>query len=332
MRKLKVTRISLALLSLILFLPGAGGILAAQPLTKVTVHLDWLVTGSHTAYFVAIEKGFYKEVGLEVKLEPGKGSAEAVRIVGAGRAPFGLADAGTVSKGVAKGAPVTVVAIIFQHTPMVVVSLKGSGIKEPKDLEGHSIGMAPWESTRFVFPVFAKKNGVDVNKVKLVSAGFAAKIPSLLTKKVDALGGYIQEFVGVKGLAEKELNIMRFPDYGVELYSNGIIVNNSFMKEHPDLVRAFVRASMRGWEYTLANLDEAISILNKNLEKPKSRESLHAFFKVLTPLIKTADTLRWGYGWMDDKKWESTQRIMVEYGGQKGMVSPGSLYTIKFLK
>ena len=196
-----------------------GGYAGAQ--IKVRLHLDWMVEGNHAPAFAALEKGSYRQAGLRVEIEPGQGSFDAVKMVGVGKAEFGLADAGTMAKGVSQGIPVTMVASLFQDTPMVVASLKRTGIRKLKDMEGHSIAMAPWESTMFVFKVFARLNRVDLGKVKVVPLSFATKIPALVTGKVDSLGGYILELgspflMGLKPEDRVEINGTMYKVLSVE--------------------------------------------------------------------------------------------------------------------
>jgi NitT/TauT family transport system substrate-binding protein len=255
-------------------------------------------------------------------------------MVGVGKANFGIADAGTMAKGVSQGIPVTMVASLFQDTPMVVVSLKKTGIKAPKDIEGHSIAMAPWESTMFVFKVFCKLNQVDLNKVKIIPLSFATKIPSLLSRKVDSLGGYILELgspllMGLKPEDKVEINLIKFSDYGVQMYSNGIIVNNKYLEENSANVKAFVKATMKGLEYAIANPGETAEFLKRHSQI--SQQLLLAKWKSVVPLHRSETTKKHGLGWMDKARWEFTQKIMLEYGGQKKAVPLEQLFTNKFL-
>ena len=309
---------------------------AAAPLgalaeTKVTMHLDWLINGYHAPFHVAKEKGWYAEGGLDVTVNPGKGSFDAVRAVGSGDAEFGFPDAATAVKSIAEGIPLTMVAVFLQETPMGIISYADKNITQPKDLEGKSLSSVPIASTAKVLPAFFKKNGVDGDKVTLVNHTFATAVPSVLADQVDAGTGYVfGEYLAIRNAAgDRAVNWISFADSGIQLYSNGIAVNNDFLAANPDAVAAFVQASVRGLEWTIANVDAAIDILSKHTETEKA--TLKEQLEAAIPLMNNADAMRNGLGTMTAQKWATTQDIMIEYGGQPSRVPDESAYATRFL-
>lgn len=327
-RKLKLTLAAVAA-SMLAIAPMSE---TARAETSVKLHLDWLINGYHAPFFVALEKGWYKEAGLDVSIVPGKGSFDAVRAVASGNAEFGFPDAATAGKSIAEGLPLKMVAVFLQKTPMGINAFDKTGIRTPKDLEGRTLSNVPEASTAKVLPAFFKENGVDMDKVTLVNHTFATAIPSVLAEKVDAGQGYIfGEYLAVKnGAGDRKVNWISFADHGIQLYSNGIAVNTDFLGKNPDAVRGFVQASVRGLGWTAENPDEAIAILSKQTET--AADTLKEQLMVALPLMVTDEAKANGLGSMTAGKWAETQAIMVEYAGQPKVVPDDQLYTNEFLK
>ncbi len=308
---------------------GAGG---AYAQTKATMHLDWLVNGYHAPFFVAAERGMYKEAGLEITIRPGKGSVDSARTVATGDAQFGFPDAATAVKGISEGMALTMVSVFLQETPMGVMAFGDKGIRKPKDLEGKTMGSVPIASTAKVLPAFFKKTGVDASKVKLVNHTFATAIPSVFAGQVDSGAGYIfGEYLAVKAEAKgREVVWIAFADHGIQMYSNGIAVNNAFMAANPKAVEGFVKASIRALDWTIKNPDAAIAIVAKKTETTAA--VLKEQLMVAIPLMNNADAKKDGLGSMSAAKWKVTQDIMVEYGEQKERVPDAKAWTNRFLK
>jgi len=301
---------------------------AAQ--TDITFHLDFLVNGYHAPFYIAEANGFYEQAGLDVTINPGRGSTDAVATVASGNAQIGFADAGAVAQAVANGAPVTVVAVILQEAPYGIISYAEEGIDEPTDLEGHSLAVVPAGATTQALPAFFALNDVNTDEVEAITYNFGATVPSFLSGQVDATIGYLfGEYLAARNQADRDVQIMRFYDWGFDVYSNSLIVNNGFLADNPEAVRAFVAATIEGVEYAMANPEEAVQAAADNTETPF--ETLLEQFQVALPLIYNADAEANGIGSMDAEKWDRTQRVNVDYGEQAEMVPTDTLYTTEFL-
>jgi NitT/TauT family transport system substrate-binding protein len=305
---------------------------SAPAQTKVKVHLDWLVNGYHAPFFVALDKGWYKEAGLDVTVVPGKGSFDAIRTVATGNAEFGFADGAVMAKSVTEGLPVKMVAIVVQETLAGIASFSDKKIEKPSDLEGKTVGIVPETASARLLPAFFKTAGVDGSRVKVVNFTFATQIPSLLANQVDSIEGYIiGEYLGARrGAPGRKVNWMAFPDYGLRMYSSGIIASNDVVAKKPQVVRAFVKASVRALEWSVKNVDGAIDIVAKHTETEKA--ALKEQLEVAIPYIDTEETRKLGLGVMSADKWERTQQIMVEFGGQARKAASGEIFTNEFLK
>jgi len=238
---------------------------AANAADKVSFVTDFGYLGRHAYYFVALEKGYYKEAGLDVNIVRGQGSADAVKQVASGSAELGFADAAAVILGRGNdNIPVKMVSMIYSKAPHAIFALKDSGIKTPKDLEGRRIADAPNSAIPRLFEAYAKAAGIDSSKVKWSVVSSDAIAASLALGRSDAVGYYsISEALLKKSAGNKELVQLKYADAGLDFYSNGIIASEKILQSNPHLVRRFVEATWRGLKDAAANPEEAAKILNK---------------------------------------------------------------------
>lgn len=304
---------------------------APTQVQQIRFLLDFTADGVHTPYFVARDRGWYREVGLEVDITPGTGSFDTVKLVGTGQAPLGFADAGSFTIGVAQDIPVTMVASVYQQSPITIFSLAEKNITRPKDLEGKSVGLASGAAEAKIFPAFAKRNGLDMSKIKIVDLSIPTRIPSLLAGSVDALGGFIVIYGDIAAQAKGGVSVMKVADHGLQMYGNGILVNNDFAARNPAVVERFLQATMRGLRFALDSPDQALESTYKALPD-RDRKLLAERWRLASQIMDSETTKKSGLGWMDEATWKSTQDLMVEYGGQTKALELSKLYTNKYLK
>ena len=237
----------------------------AKALDNVTLITDFGYNGRHAYFFVAIEKGYYKDADLDVKVVRGQGSVDAIRQVGANNAIVGFADAGSLV--LARGndqIPVKLAAIVYAKPPQGIFCSEDSGFKTPKDLEGASVANPPGGATVDMFPIYAKAAGIDAGKVKWVVAS-SESLPGLLVgKKVPCVGQFVVgEPLLKKQIAPEKLVRFGFLDVGLSFYGNGIVATDATLAAKPDLVKRFVEATIHGMRDAFANPDEAGAIIHK---------------------------------------------------------------------
>jgi len=237
----------------------------AKARDDVTLITDFGYNGRHAYFFVAIEKGYYKDADLDVKVVRGQGSVDAIRQVGANNAIVGFADAGSLV--LARGndqTPVKLVSIVYAKPPQAVFCREDSGIKQPKDLEGASIANPAGGATVDMFPVYAKAAGFDASKVKWIVAG-SDSLPGLLAgNRVPCVGQFtVGEPLLRMQAAPAKLVRFAFADAGVSFYGNGLIATDNTIATKADVVRRFVAATIRGMKDAFARPDEAGRIMNK---------------------------------------------------------------------
>jgi NitT/TauT family transport system substrate-binding protein len=250
-------------LALVLAAAGAG---QAQAPQKVVFALNWFAVGDHAAYWVALEKGYYKAKGLDVELQNSKGSGDSIAKVDTNRADIGLADAVVVIPRVAQGARIKIVGAVFDLTPLNIWTRKDTGITKPKDLEGKTLAAPPGDSQRQLFPAFAKINGIDAAKVRWLTIEPAAKFVALSEKRADAVPDYTtgQPF-WEKAVGKENLVKMPWSDYGFDTYSMSIMASEKTMKERPKVLRDFLEASYMGWRDVMADPKAALEIFKKRV-------------------------------------------------------------------
>jgi NitT/TauT family transport system substrate-binding protein len=279
---------------------------AADP---VMFAFDWIYNGTHAGYFVAKEKGFYRDAGLDVTLSRGSGSGDTVKRVASGGATFGVADTSVVVSARANDdVPVRIVAMVYGKSPLGLIYLKDSGINSPKDLVGKTVGRTASGSSVTMWPAFLAANKVERSQVKETVADANALLPLLLSRRVDAVLGQTVNIGRYRALGEKQGLTpvsMNFADYGLEAYGNSIITNPKTIQESPDLVRRFVDASMKGVAYALAHPDEALAMLKKavpEVDTDAARDEIEA----MKSIVLTDETRKNGVGYASEKRMQAT--------------------------
>jgi len=315
--------------SLILTLLLTGGALAGE-LRKVSFRLDTSYLPKHGIFFVALEKGYYKEAGLDVTIVPGSGSLVAVQMVAAGRDTFGFADAGTMILGRAQGAMVKDVGMIHAKSPFSVITLKKYNIKTPKEFEGKSIASEPGGSSFIMLPIFFKLAGVDASKVKVIPTDPTSKVPGLLAGRFEGVGSYLVSDPPVIVASGEEPVVFAYTDYGFKMYSNGLIASDKQIQEDPDLVRRFVQATFKGIKYANDHPDEAAQILVKHVPEINPKAAKMGI-ELACQILWTDEAKANGIGYMTKEMWEVTQKNMVDYMGLKQPFPVDELYTNAFL-
>jgi NitT/TauT family transport system substrate-binding protein len=298
---------------------------------KVTLNLNWFYVGDHAPYFVALDKGWYKEENIEPTILTGKGSADVVKRVDVGSADIGIVDTGVLIVARAQGAKVKVVSMLFDKSPYCMWMWKDSGINSPKDLVGKKIGAPPGDAQRTIFPALAQVNGFDADKVTFVNISPEAKFSALAAKQLDVIFDY---YSGApffhKAMGQENVKFMLFADWGVDVYSNALVATEKYIKDNPALIKRFVKASLRGWEFTLKNPEEAIEIMAKHrpeIEKPV----LLANLKLIIDLFRTNRYKQNGIGWVEDKKMADSIKIISQYRDLKVDMKTSDVYTNEFL-
>ncbi len=303
---------------------------AAQAQDKVTFRLNWLMYGFHTPFYLGVERGYYKDEGIDLTIGEGQGSVRAVQTVGAKGDMFGLADGGSLVAGVAKGAPVKAVMAVTNSSPYSLAVRADSGIKTLKDVEGKTIASAPGEAGLQLLPGLFARNGVDMDKVKILRVEGAGKMVAVTEKRAEGL---------MAGLDNQSLTLPKqgvplidfaYSKYGTNTVGLTIFTHNDLIKEKPDLVKRFVKATVRSFEAAIKEPEAAIKAGQK--VKPDLETDLSlAQLKVGIGLMKTEATKNLPTGHFALKDWQDTVDLMKKYMALETTMQPADFFTNDYL-
>jgi NitT/TauT family transport system substrate-binding protein len=304
---------------------------------KVTVQLDWVVRGDHAMFFVAKEKGFFAENGIEVsEIRKGTGSPDAMRLVANGNADFGFGDYPTLAVARSQNVPVVAIAAANQRSPLAMITLaKTKILKSPADLKGLNIGIHPAGSTYIFFKAFLAANGMS-EKDMTISSVSPPYESYLLLGRVQSVVGYVDAEVPeleAKAGGKGSLSLLLGADYGWKVYGSGLFTSEKMIKEKPDLVKRFVKAYVEAFDYVVAHPDEAVAITAKAAPGYDKKQDvlLGQLQADIASTFSSDETKSHGLGWMTKDQWAQTLQVMTEQGALKAPPPVDGVFTDAFL-
>ncbi len=233
----------------------------AWALDKVTYQLDWLPGGDKSPIYVCIEQGFCEEAGIEVAIEPGRGSSEAITKLATGSSDIGSAGLGALMAAKAtEGVPVMAVMSIFNTGPHAFYTTAETGISTLTDVKGKKIATSPFTASNVYLPLVLADNGMAEGDIELTKADPAALGPLLMTGQTDAIIAWLTDvsrYAGQAKEAGKDIIVLPWSEAGLELYSASLVANETFLSERPDVAKRFVTAFKKSLEFAEANPDKA---------------------------------------------------------------------------
>jgi NitT/TauT family transport system substrate-binding protein len=304
--------------------------------TNVKFQLDWRFEGPAAFFLWPVAKGLFKAEKLNVTVDAGNGSGNAVNRVASGAYDMGFADLAALmefhaNNPTAPNKPVAVM-MVYNNTPAAVFSLKKSGIKTPADLTGKKLGAPVFDAGRRGFPIFQKANGIGA--VNWISMDPPLRETMLAKGDVDAITGfYFTSLLNLeaRGIKAEEIAVQLYPDYGVKLYGNAIIASEEFIKKYPDAVRAFLRAFTKGAKAVIADpkaatavVKERDGIVNAELEERRLRLAIESS-------IATADARAEGFGEVKGPRLSLMASQVSDAYATKSRVNPDAIWNGSFL-
>lgn len=243
---------------------------AAHAETSIKFANDWKWEGPAAPLLLAWDTGLYSAEGLDVQMDTGKGSLDAIPRVASGTYEMGNADINSLIKFRDKNPdlPVKAIFMIYNAPPFAIVGRKSLGVNTPKDLEGKILGAPAPDGAYAQWKAFVKANGIDASAVTIENVGFPVREPMLAQGKVDAITGYaFSSFINLKanGVPEDDISVLLMREHGLDLYGNVILVNPQFAEENPEAVKGFLRATIKGFQATIADPASAVKhVINHN--------------------------------------------------------------------
>lgn len=302
------TRILLILVICGLLLAACG----AQPpasgsLQSLRLPMGYIPNVQYAPFYVAVERGYFAEAGFEIEFDYSF-ETDGVALVGSGDLPFAIVSGEQVLLGRAAGLPIVYVAAWYQEFPVAVVALAESGIQTPQDLRGARIGLPGLFGANYIgLRALLSSANIPESEVVLDSIGFN-QVQALAAGQQEAVVGYVNNEPIQLEAEGYDVNVLHVADY-VELAANGVLTNERMLAEHPEQVRAFVRALLRGLADTIADPEAAYEI-SKNYVEGLAALDKDTQMAVLTLSIESWQAEPLGYS--NPQAWENMHAVLLE--------------------
>src|SRR5688572_27263816 len=297
---------------------------------KIAFILNWVPGGDHAPYYYAKKLGWYQKEGIELNLEPGKGSALATQKVGAGANPAGLADMGGVLVAKGKGADNVAVLNVYANSPQGLYWLKSSGIRSIKDFPGKKIGNPAADGARTMWPALAKANGIDPKSVTWVNIDANAKLAALKSKSIDIT----TSFYNIHHIFQRELGddmgFLAWRDVGLNPYGNSVIVNEAFLKKNKPLVAKFVKVTQRAFAACVKEPKPCVQALVESGGALNFDNEL-VNWQLVEVLMSDKISRGVALGWHDDARMKADYALVKDYVGIDKPFDVKATYTNEFL-
>ncbi|WP_160299965.1 ABC transporter substrate-binding protein [Devosia geojensis] len=313
-------------------LAGAfAGPVHAQELTPVTVRLAFLAGGIDAPFFVALGKGYFEEEGLDVEIIDGDGSTGTIQAVGNGSVQLGNAGLGALvqASAAADFDNITAVFGLVQKDPSAIIALEGSGITEPKDIEGKRFATEAGNLSDGMITAFAEVNGIDMDTVEIIITDSYQQ--ALLRGDADFINGWANpDGDHVAAFSPIEEPIL-FADHGVNLLGSSVIVRKDWLAEHEELVRGYLRALTKAHADVQADPQEALEYFMQ-ARPDADAEAIAQEIEVMEKYRHTASTEGKPFGYVDLADLELTISLLETYADvEPGEITPDEVYTDAYL-
>jgi NitT/TauT family transport system substrate-binding protein len=331
---MKNIKLSLIIISIVFLLTVTSGCIpqAATPtepeIESVTLQLQWVTQAQFAGYYVALEKGWYLEEGIDLTIKPGGPDIIPSDAVVAGVADFGTGLLADVIVAIQQGQPIISISQIQQSNGLLLIAKQSSGIKTPQDFVGKQVGvwLGSWQAQ---FDALVVKENIAPEDFTLVSQGFS--MDSFINDELDVASAMIYNEYHVvleSGISPDEINIIDYANYGLDFPGDVLTTSNKLIEENPDLVTRMVRASLRGWQYAIENPEEAVDIVLKH-DQPGILTPEHqvSMMNEITKLVQ--QTVRpLGFSQRDDIR--RTINTLLSYGVLDGQIEPEKVFTNEY--
>jgi NitT/TauT family transport system substrate-binding protein len=305
--------------------------------TNIRFTLGWKTQGSDAPFLLALSKGYFAEEGLNVTIDQGEGSAATVTRIMGGAYDAGFGDINAIIQNAAMRpdeAPVMVYQL-WNRPPFAIVTPKSSGIESPADFEGRKLGGAQGTPTTRLFPVFAARNGIDLEKVEQENMAPNLQEPMMIRGDIDGAFVFnITSWFNLIANRQDPANDYRwflFEDYGMDLYSNGLMVSRRLLAENPEavagLVRAVNRATLEVAQDQEAGMD-AIMAFDNLVDRQNEHDRLNFS---LTNLMNAPEAAEIGMGDLVDERLARSIAIVAEGYGLERLPEPSEIFDRSFL-
>ncbi len=308
--------------------PGLWLASPASALDQVVLRINFTPWAMHAQYFAGRAQGFYKDEGIDLEIRPPSAGQQNEVFIATGREQFGVTNADAFVKARGSGLPVVAVMADQPDNPFSVITLKKSGIDQPGKMKGMKLAWFQANVKGMIEPLLAK-GGLTLSDIEFVMVARGAEVQMLAAGQVDGLFGY--SFGQALTLEERgfPVNVMPIRDYGVRFYGTVIYTNETLLKTNPDLVKRFLRATLKSLIWTHDHIEPAMKeIIKVSPDRDLKLESRK--LQLIYGLYNSPEYAQ-RFGWMNDDKWQSSINILASSGDLPKKPAPQEMYTNKFL-
>lgn len=305
---------------------------AADP---VTFQLDWLPSGEHAPIYVCVQQGFCADADIELTIEPGRGSAEAITKMATGASDVGIVGLSALMAARAnEDVPVTAVLSYFNKGPHAFYSLTETGITSIKDLEGKKVVTSPFSSSNVFLPLVLESAGLSEDSIELIKSDPGTLAPMVLTGAADVAIAWLTNlsvFDAQAKEAGKELTNLPWWNAGLDLYSSALSASDSFLADRPDVAKRFVAAFKKSVEFVNANPEEAAAAVVEmvpEMEQGLMVAAIGDTYSLVFNEVTEAD----GFGvFIGDKLATTWQQVAKSQGINPASLDPETVVDRSFL-
>jgi len=292
-----------------------------KPLRKVSLMLNWYPYGEHAALYYGLDKGIFKDAGIDLTIQPGGGSTQTVQAVAAGKVDFGYADTPALLRVIAAGAEVKSIGVILQTTPAAIQFFADKNIKTVADMKGKSVAGSPGDAAYETLAAVLEANHVPNDAVQRLNVDPAGKLTAVISGRADSLAGfYNDQSPTIENKTGKKMAQLRYADNGVNFFSTGLLTTNDLLKKNPQLAKDLMHAVQRAYEEAIKHPGEAVEAETKLAEQKPPPEVLAQQWALTTKLLHTPRTAKLPVGVDDESDWKSTIAVVAKY---LGLANPG---------
>lgn len=308
---------------------------AAQ--TDIKFTLDWKFEGPAAGFFLAIDNGHFEAEGLNVTIDSGNGSVEAIPRVATGAYQMGFGDINSLIKFLDEdpSQKIRAAMVVYERPPFSIIGRKSLGVTEdPKSVEGKKLGAPPPDGAFAQWPAFVQAAGIDESKVTIESVGFPVREPMLAQGQVDGIFGFAFSSVlnlKAQGVPADDISMILMAENGLDLYGNSILINTDFAESNPDAVKGFLKALAKGFADAVADPDAGVAAVMKRNEVLNADIERERLDMANALNIKTPYVVENGFGGIDEAKLAQSIEYLKVSMGLKGAVGPGDVFDASYL-
>lgn len=313
-----------------IFMNGCGQATTTTP-DNVNVQLSWFHGVEYAGFYAAIENGYYAEENINVNLTAGGPEINPIDEVESGKSQFGITSGDSIIIAKTNQQNFVSVATIFKENPLAITSLAKDNIQKPDDLVGKTIGTYSLDLSNFFdlpFLALLSRTGLERDSMNYALIEDFQGANEIKAGNMDAMSGMFATDQQVMAEdAGDELNFIYYKDYGYDVYINTIFTTETFKNSNPDLVRRFIKATMKGYQYALENTEKAAALAVK-YDETLDLAYQQKVMKAQVPFINPGSG---SIGTMDETVWNATQEILLEFNLISNPIDLSTIYTNEFV-